>query len=59
MHDLNTLERAVVSQAVEICILREKLAEAESAKELWYRLYNQQTEEKPADAGTSTSATDG
>ncbi|NLW78738.1 MAG: hypothetical protein GXY32_04925 [Ruminococcaceae bacterium] len=54
MHDINTLEKTVVSQAVEICDLREKLAQAKLNEELWYKLYNQQEEKEPADAGTST-----
>ena len=47
------LEKVVVSQALEICELREKLAEATELKDFWYGQYVQN--EKPADAGTSTS----
>lgn len=56
---MDGLEKVVVSQAVEICDLREKLADAISLKELWYGLYNQLAEKAPDDAGTSTSAQDG
>ena len=51
---MDGLEKVVVSQAVEICDLREKLADALSTKELWYGLYTDLKEKEPADAGTST-----
>ena len=46
------LEKVVVSQAVEICKLRDELAKAVELKDFWCSEYYK---EKPVDAATPTS----
>lgn len=55
---MQELEKAIVSQALEICELREKLAEAKSNEGLWYRLYTME-KEKPVDAANTDERTTG